>query len=70
MTAIKDFENASRRTLSALRIQLQQTLERAGVEFLGDAIRVRPQLNLDLLGDPASDEATTEQSEEARVTPD
>jgi DNA-binding transcriptional regulator YiaG len=42
LSTIKDFEKGGRRTLAAIRLQLQRTLEAAGAEFLGDSIRVRP----------------------------
>lgn len=42
LSTIKDFEMAKRQPLTAIRMQLQRTFEAAGVEFLGDSIRVVP----------------------------
>ena len=42
LSALKDFERGARRTLPAIRIQIQTALEEAGVEFpSSDSIRVQ-----------------------------
>jgi transcriptional regulator with XRE-family HTH domain len=42
LSALKDFEKGARRTLAAIRLQIQRAFEESGVEFPSDdSIRVK-----------------------------
>jgi transcriptional regulator with XRE-family HTH domain len=43
LSALKDFEKGARRTLAAIRLQIQRAFEEAGVEFPSDdSLHVHP----------------------------
>lgn len=43
LSALKDFEKGARRTVAAIRLQIQRAFEDAGVEFPSeDSLRVHP----------------------------